>query len=385
MAAWFHAARWRRCLIALLLLPRLALATRPAEDTRAGWHAQKWSSEQGLPQNNVRALVHSQAGFVWVGTLMGLARFDGLRFRVFTHTDTPELVSDTICSLAEDEQQTLWVGTQRGLIEFQDGVGRFWNTNHGFPASGNGIQQLQVNPRGGLWFRAGNTIGHFADGRAKLFGPADGLISDTWRHIYPSRRGGILVSSRRGLQRLEPDTHHFSRQHRWPVPSEKWCVLEDAAGTLWAGSENGLFRLEEEEWKPQGARYGIDGQWVTHLYQFRSGVHWVVTKQGGVQFLRENRFEPISPPGGHWHDVGAMCEDGDGNVWVGTGGGGLLRLRPTKIRSWTHADGLPHDDVRTLCAAPDGAIWAGTGLGLARIHHQRVEAFPGSKPGPRGA
>ena len=356
-----------------------------AEDWPGGWHVQKWSSEHGLPQNNVRAVLQSRSGYLWVGTLMGLARFDGMNFRVFTHTDTPGLVSDTICALAEDESGALWVGTQKGLIQWENGVSKLWNTNHGFPFAGNGVQQLQVHPKGGIWFRQGNAVGLFKDGQAKLYGKADGLGAESGRRFYSTLKGGILMSSRTGLQRLEPDDVRFSALLPWPAPSDFWCVLEDDHGVLWAGSEAGLFRLEHNKWEPQSARYGVQGQWVTRLLQFHSGTIWLATKEKGLQFLNLNRrrFESVPLPGGHWHDVGCMCQDEEGNVWVGTGGGGLLRLRPTKIRSWGQADGLPHDDVRTLCAAPDGTIWIGSELGLARIRNNRVEAFPRSRPEPR--
>ena len=42
-----------------------------------------WQTERGLPQNIVNAIAQTQDGYIWCGTTHGLARFDGIRFKVF--------------------------------------------------------------------------------------------------------------------------------------------------------------------------------------------------------------------------------------------------------------------------------------------------------------
>src|SRR5215212_5220073 len=39
-----------------------------------------WSTDVGLPQATVRALLQTRDGYLWIGTEEGLARFDGVRF-----------------------------------------------------------------------------------------------------------------------------------------------------------------------------------------------------------------------------------------------------------------------------------------------------------------
>ena len=50
-----------------------------------------WTAEKGLPQNTIKALLQTSDGYLWVGTLNGLARFDGLKFKIFNHRTTPEM------------------------------------------------------------------------------------------------------------------------------------------------------------------------------------------------------------------------------------------------------------------------------------------------------
>ena len=69
--------------------------------------------EQGLPHNTVRAVVQARDGYLWLGTYAGLARFDGVRFKVFD-TGNSALTNNEIRVVHEDARGVLWVGTTAG-------------------------------------------------------------------------------------------------------------------------------------------------------------------------------------------------------------------------------------------------------------------------------
>src|ERR1035437_10356850 len=79
-----------------------------------GYTARTWQSDEGLPNNYVRAIVQTPDGYLWVGTSAGLARFDGLHFTAFTPQNTPPLENANITALCVDGQGTLWIGTYGG-------------------------------------------------------------------------------------------------------------------------------------------------------------------------------------------------------------------------------------------------------------------------------
>src|SRR6266853_801844 len=70
----------------------------------------------GLPQNSVISMTQTRDGYLWVGTLNGLARFDGLRFSAFDESNTPELNASPIVKLFEDSHGNLWIGTDGGDV-----------------------------------------------------------------------------------------------------------------------------------------------------------------------------------------------------------------------------------------------------------------------------
>ena len=74
----------------LLILPVLARADAGAADQ--SYLVDIWETEHGLPENIVNAIAQTPEGYLWCGTTHGLARFDGVRFKVFNSQNTPQLV-----------------------------------------------------------------------------------------------------------------------------------------------------------------------------------------------------------------------------------------------------------------------------------------------------
>src|SRR5580698_9253935 len=85
----------------------------PDNSAASGAHysVKTWTTDEGLPQNSVIAMTQTRDGYLWLGTLRGLARFDGVRFTKFDEDNTPELKSSRIVRLFEDSKSNLWIGT----------------------------------------------------------------------------------------------------------------------------------------------------------------------------------------------------------------------------------------------------------------------------------
>lgn len=82
---------------------------RPAA---AQYRIDTWTTEQGLPQNSIFQVLQTPDGFLWISTFGGLARFDGLGFRVFDTTTNPEMPNSRLAGLRVDGEGRLWVITQ---------------------------------------------------------------------------------------------------------------------------------------------------------------------------------------------------------------------------------------------------------------------------------
>ena len=102
--------------IAILVLQISALAAAPGSE----YSHRVWRIEDGLPQNRIRALCQTPDGYLWVGTAEGLARFDGVRFTIFDHSNATALHDDGILALRVARDGALWIGTEGGgLVRYQ--------------------------------------------------------------------------------------------------------------------------------------------------------------------------------------------------------------------------------------------------------------------------
>src|SRR5579872_5649949 len=111
----------RLALVFWLLLPA-AVPAHASTNAVLQYSSRTWQTDEGLPQNAVQAVTKTRDGYLWVGTLRGLARFDGVRFTVFDPQNTPALKGATITALYPGRDGSLWIGTGGGgLTLLQNG------------------------------------------------------------------------------------------------------------------------------------------------------------------------------------------------------------------------------------------------------------------------
>jgi len=157
--------RFTHVVFALLIWSGTANALDPNKQL-SQFGVEVWLTENGLPQNTVHAVTQTQNGYIWIATEGGLARYDGITFRIFDKQNTPALPSNYIRALKEDRQGNLWIGTAEGLVRLQ--AGNVFTRIEGLP--NNSIQSLYedrlgnvyVATSGGLMVLKGDQVTTFA-------------------------------------------------------------------------------------------------------------------------------------------------------------------------------------------------------------------------------
>src|SRR5258708_37020704 len=116
-----------------------------------------WNTEKGLPQSSVISVIQTRDGYLWLGTLNGLVRFDGNKFTVFDENNTPGLNSDRIVFLFEDSRTNLWIGTDAGGVALLKD-GKIENFEIGSSGYAGRLLYVFEDSKGIVWF-------YTADGR----------------------------------------------------------------------------------------------------------------------------------------------------------------------------------------------------------------------------
>lgn len=79
---------------------------------QAQYQIESWTTDDGLPQNTVRAVLQTRDGYLWLTTSDGLVRYDGARFKIFNKANSPGIKSNRFTALFENGDGSLWIGTE---------------------------------------------------------------------------------------------------------------------------------------------------------------------------------------------------------------------------------------------------------------------------------
>ncbi|PMD91391.1 hypothetical protein BWI97_21420 [Siphonobacter sp. BAB-5405] len=104
--------------------PRLSIS--PEKALQEDLMFKRYGSTDGLPDNRVRSFFQDRKGFLWIGTMNGLAQYDGYRFRKF-YKNKDAIAGNWIYDICEDSQGRLWIGTREGLSRFDPRTETFQN------------------------------------------------------------------------------------------------------------------------------------------------------------------------------------------------------------------------------------------------------------------
>jgi signal transduction histidine kinase/ligand-binding sensor domain-containing protein len=327
-----------------------------------------WRTDRGLPRDTVTGIAQTSDGYLWISTLDGLARFDGVRFKLFKAGNTPALGSGRIRFLFTGRHGEIWLATQEGgVIGFKDG--RF--TPLPLPESQAprpAVIQVAEDESGRLWLSTEDgKVGRLAEGHYSTVSTNWDPTGGTAFQVRADVRGRLLAASSAGIyevrgERLKPMLQ--GRRDEYVVH----CPSRGGGWWLGAGSEVRLWRDDQWIVSVPGPRPAAPG--IRSALEDHSGRLWLGTWGNGLFRCDTNgsvlQFTKRDGLGSDF--VRALCEDNEGDLWVGMEGGGLGRLRLPLFTVYGLAEELSWDWITTVSAGPDGELWVGTdGYGLNRL------------------
>jgi ligand-binding sensor domain-containing protein/two-component sensor histidine kinase len=327
-----------------------------------------WRTENGLPQNKVRALLQTQNGYIWIATEEGLARFDGIRFTVFDKQNTSAIKSNSIQSLFEDRQGYLWIGTDKGLARWKDQQFNAYTTREGL--SNDNIQSLCESQEGDLWVGTMSGLNRMRGQQITAYTTKQGLADNSIRSIYQDQAGRIWVSSATGLSRFDGSTFTTYTTNQELPASNIGAIYQTRNGDLWFGTSDGLLQFRNERFTLFTTQNGLSNNKVWSLHEDREGALWIGTDNGLNRF-REGKITVLTTQeGAADHTIWSIFEDRQGSLWLGTPGG-LIRFQGGHFASYTTTEGLSNNVVLAILEDREGNLWVGTEAGGLNLFKDR--------------
>jgi len=136
------------------------------------------------------------------------------------------------------------------------------------------------------------------------------------------------------------------------------AILRDRTGSLWLGTEDGLYRLRNKELSHFLLKPGLSNN-ITVLAEDRDGNMWAGSEEGLIRW-RDGNFQYLNKDHGLDSSyISSLLEDAEGDLWTGAFDGGLTQVRAENITALTNNEGLVGKVFRTLLQDDSGAIWIG--------------------------
>lgn len=366
-------------LLAFLILalgPKQASCRTSISDVDVYLH-RIWTTEEGLPQNSVTTILQAQDGYLWLGTLGGLARFDGVRFTVFNTANTAAIKSNRIRTLYQDRDGSLWIGTEHGGLS-RYSQGKFTNYSPGDGLPSDSILSLAGDGEGGLWVGTLMGLARFRNNKFTVYGSESGLPRSAIDAVFQDLRGNLWLGARgAGLIRFVAGRATIYGAESG-LPSDVTAIYQSRDGTLKIGVQAGLATFSEGHFSLQQLSENHHIGRIWSICNGNDGDIWVAA-EGGLFRLTGNSVTQFSANNGLSDtNVRSVFVDREQNLWIGTDGGGLNRWRTSNVHSFVTEQGLTSQPTISILQDQSGAIWVGAlgDTGLFLYKNGRFSAYP---------
>lgn len=353
--------------------------------------------EKSLSHYNIGDILITKSGDVLVGTSDGLNIYNEKKdefYRIFNKDS--DLSSQFIRSLAEDENQNIWVATNNGIdkIDIKNNKNIIsFKTGHGkFDISENDIYVVRYDPKGYIWAGAlkeglnridinTNEVKQYKNDDRDEKSPPGNHVKD----ILRDSSGNLWVGTDNGLAKYNEQTENFATYKNKIydktslVNDEVFSIQEDESGLIWVGTYAGISMFDpntniEHYKKDLFDENSISDNSIHGIYEDKDGLLWVSTNSKGVNVINRKNYNvkhlnktskdyPISDD--NINDIVGI----DNKIFIATKNGLNEVDKDLKtINIYNTEDGICNNNITALFTDSKKNVWIGTANGISVLN-----------------
>lgn len=338
-------------------------------------HPEKFSVLNGLPNNDVRCILKDTKGYIWVGTLYGLAKYDGNKFTVFRHQSGSNCISgDVITTIFEDKKGNIIVGAN-GLSLLERETGRWKNYMHDpndpFSISNPGVSSIAQENDSIYWIITYNGVNRFNKNTGKFirldFRPNSRSFYSSIIEVVPEKRISFCISSVFYKYNFITDTFQII-----PVKNNyEYNSIDVFNGSIIDinRSERGVYQVKMRNLAlyKDSLLMGMEEGYHA-LFHDRENL-FIVNNNSIYVFDRSFRLidqivlqsQTLKSKSGLEYFCG--LKESNGTIWIGTSEGLYKIPHQSPFHIIDNNNDLPNNYIRSLVVDSNNCIWIGVKQG----------------------
>lgn len=321
---------------------------------------EKISLQEGLPNHHIRSIIQDKSGFIWIGSINGLFKHDGVNFEWINtfNSNRKNLQNSVVNTLFEDNNGDIWIGTSGGLdkldtkfdtiIHFKQISKPNFKHLHVDSCINTGeVRDIKQDTLGRLWIALYGGGVNCYNPKTKLFTHYINKTSGTLAHqsnlingLFLDKDGTLWIATEStGIFKMniysENQLTHINTVENGIYSS----ILRDSKQQLWAGSWiNGLIEINPNTFGNITNLYDNTNSrnTIRTLVEDKNNKLWIATFRDGLfQFNSTlKKWTPIIYDTNGKNDIAknittwTIFEDKSGLIWIGTWGDGIYKLSP---------------------------------------------------------
>jgi ligand-binding sensor domain-containing protein/signal transduction histidine kinase/DNA-binding response OmpR family regulator len=355
-----------------------------------------------LPSNSIQRIFQDSDGFIWLGTLEGLCRYDGYHILTFrSDLKNPHLLTDNEITYITEDDNNLWIGTRQGINILNKktyNITPFKDTQ----IQKSDIKNICILSDKTIWIGVDNKICHY-NSDFSLLKSYDKLLSTSSfvNHIYEDAEGNIWITTwKQGIYQYNKKTDSFTEYPPIGKTNNPFRIYQDNKKQLWVctwGDGVYLFNPDKNpsEMYIQQHTYNKERQLPDNIFYSitqddKNNYIWAMSFSGIYVFEYTNegnlRNVDVSSLFKNYNNIfSEIIKDRDGNLWIGTFSEGVLYINFDKpiIRNYDISSIKTQTGIATSITAiyqSGDEIWVNQnrcGLGIFYPKENKIKLYDG--------
>lgn len=343
-----------------------------------------YNLSSGFPNAQVWDIVQDPDGFVWFATGAGAVRYTGRGYQTLDKDDG--FVGNVARSILMDSSGRMWITFDEGVSSVSGSTIRNYTHQEGFPKGI--IREAEIDRWGRIWFVSSDDgMAILSEDSVARITESNGFPTDHLRSVYRDESGNMWVGGQHGVsvlrwngRRYEDEWQHFLVGQS-PIPGSVVEITNGRGGELAICTQNGLLLVDLSKWQ---SNTSLDK--CSRLYDVKDGLAhsyvsdvvadgpalWVSTDYGLTRLENGKGRKVTFDESLTTNSLTSLLIDRSGILWIGTDGGGMIKMPNRTVEHYTTRDGLLSNIVNAIETDSKGRVFIANDNGVNVLHQGHV-------------